>query len=164
MRSGCAESELKASLTNLDPLSNFKMKGNTLLGGNILAKHEQGPGTISGAVINRHILSNWMHSNEPAIAWTLRVLPLPARFLHLLPLIPVQTLCRVGCKASFQQLCGVDHFDIIENLTREEDELTQVGLNPSPPTTLLMWGVWISSPENRGRLCGGAWLTLAFRG
>lgn len=37
-----------------------------------------------------------------------------------------ETLCRVGWKASFQQLRGVDHFDIIENLTREDDELTQI--------------------------------------
>lgn len=37
-----------------------------------------------------------------------------------------ETLLRVGCKASFQQLRGVDHFDIIENLTREDDALTQI--------------------------------------
>lgn len=37
-----------------------------------------------------------------------------------------ETLCRVGWKASFQQLRGVDHFDIIENLTREDDVLTQI--------------------------------------
>ncbi|XP_028608656.1 kynurenine formamidase isoform X2 [Grammomys surdaster] len=37
-----------------------------------------------------------------------------------------ETLCHVGWKASFQQLCGVDHFDIIENLTREDDTLTQI--------------------------------------
>lgn len=85
-------SELKASLTNLDPVSSFKTKGNTLLGGDILAKHAQGPGTIPRAVINRRILSNWtqrrsfiqqMHSNEPAIPWTLRALPLPAGLLGL---------------------------------------------------------------------------------
>nr|XP_021495835.1 kynurenine formamidase isoform X2 [Meriones unguiculatus] len=37
-----------------------------------------------------------------------------------------ETLRRVGCEASFQQLPGVDHFDIIENLTREDDVLTQI--------------------------------------
>ena len=37
-----------------------------------------------------------------------------------------ETLLRVGWKASFQQLRGVDHFDIIENLTREDDVLTQI--------------------------------------
>lgn len=37
-----------------------------------------------------------------------------------------ETLRRVGWKASFQQLPGVDHFDIIENLTREDDVLTQI--------------------------------------
>ncbi|XP_038181298.1 kynurenine formamidase [Arvicola amphibius] len=45
-----------------------------------------------------------------------------------------ETLCRVGCEASFQQLCGVDHFDIIENLTREDDELTQIILKTVFPT------------------------------
>lgn len=83
--------ELKASLTNLNPVSSFKTKGNSLLGGDILAKHAQGPATIPRAVINRRILSNWtrrqsiqqMHSNEPAIPWTLRALPLPAELLGL---------------------------------------------------------------------------------
>ncbi|CAH6776485.1 Afmid [Phodopus roborovskii] len=37
-----------------------------------------------------------------------------------------ETLHRVGLKASFQELPGVDHFDIIENLTREDDILTQI--------------------------------------
>ncbi|XP_055448094.1 kynurenine formamidase isoform X3 [Psammomys obesus] len=37
-----------------------------------------------------------------------------------------ETLRRVGIEASFQQLPGVDHFDIIENLTREDDVLTQI--------------------------------------
>lgn len=37
-----------------------------------------------------------------------------------------ETLRQVGFEASFQQLPGVDHFDIIENLTREDDVLTQV--------------------------------------
>ncbi|KAH0517895.1 Kynurenine formamidase [Microtus ochrogaster] len=36
-----------------------------------------------------------------------------------------ETLCRLGWKASFQRLRGVDHFDIIENLTQEDAELTQ---------------------------------------
>ncbi|XP_006534313.1 kynurenine formamidase isoform X5 [Mus musculus] len=44
-----------------------------------------------------------------------------------LPVTPeAETLLRVGWKASFQQLRGVDHFDIIENLTREDDVLTQI--------------------------------------
>ncbi|XP_052613450.1 kynurenine formamidase [Peromyscus californicus insignis] len=45
-----------------------------------------------------------------------------------------ETLRRVGWKASFQQLRGVDHFDIIENLTREDDVLTQIILKTIFPT------------------------------
>lgn len=37
-----------------------------------------------------------------------------------------ETLRLAGWKASFQELCGVDHFDIIENLTREDYALTQI--------------------------------------
>lgn len=37
-----------------------------------------------------------------------------------------QALCRAGWKASLEELRGVDHFDIIENLTREDDALTQI--------------------------------------
>uniref|UniRef100_A0A8C6RE40 Arylformamidase n=2 Tax=Nannospalax galili TaxID=1026970 RepID=A0A8C6RE40_NANGA len=37
-----------------------------------------------------------------------------------------ETLRQVGWKASFKELSDVDHFDIIENLTQEEDVLTQI--------------------------------------
>ncbi|XP_008577732.1 PREDICTED: kynurenine formamidase [Galeopterus variegatus] len=37
-----------------------------------------------------------------------------------------QTLCQAGWKASFEELPDVDHFEIIENLTREDDTLTQI--------------------------------------
>ncbi|XP_012893569.1 PREDICTED: kynurenine formamidase isoform X2 [Dipodomys ordii] len=43
-----------------------------------------------------------------------------------------ETLCQTGWKASFEELPSVDHFEIIWNLTREEDRLNQVG--PGPPT------------------------------
>ncbi|XP_062936451.1 kynurenine formamidase [Cynocephalus volans] len=37
-----------------------------------------------------------------------------------------QTLCQAGWKASFEELHDVDHFEIIENLTREDDTLIQI--------------------------------------
>ncbi|XP_031207800.1 kynurenine formamidase isoform X2 [Mastomys coucha] len=58
-----------------------------------------------------------------------------------------ETLCRVGWKASFQQLRGVDHFDIIENLTREDDVLTQVGLPTPASNSLSKWTAWIPRPN-----------------
>ena len=79
------------------------------------------------------------------------------------PLISIQTLLRVGWKASFQQLRGVDHFDIIENLTREDDVLTQVGLTP---TTVFLNGqrgshahtwAWPGRQEQRERLAVPRW-------
>ncbi|XP_053426545.1 kynurenine formamidase isoform X5 [Nycticebus coucang] len=36
-----------------------------------------------------------------------------------------QALCQGGWKASFEELCNVDHFEIIENLTQKDDVLTQ---------------------------------------
>ncbi|KAL1779051.1 kynurenine formamidase isoform X1 [Sigmodon hispidus] len=45
-----------------------------------------------------------------------------------------EALCRVGWEASFQQLRGLDHFDIIENLTQEDDVLTQIILKTIFPT------------------------------
>ncbi|EDL34639.1 arylformamidase, isoform CRA_b, partial [Mus musculus] len=74
-----------------------------------------------------------------------------------------ETLLRVGWKASFQQLRGVDHFDIIENLTREDDVLTQVGLTP---TTVFLNGqrgshahtwAWPGRQEQRERLAVPRW-------
>ncbi|XP_053426548.1 kynurenine formamidase isoform X7 [Nycticebus coucang] len=35
-------------------------------------------------------------------------------------------LCQGGWKASFEELCNVDHFEIIENLTQKDDVLTQI--------------------------------------
>lgn len=55
--------------------------------------------------------------NLPCTSHTLMPAPTP---------ISIQTLCLAGWKASFQELCGVDHFNIIENLTREDDVLTQI--------------------------------------
>lgn len=37
-----------------------------------------------------------------------------------------QTLCRGGWTASLEELRDVDHFEIVENLTQEEDVLTQI--------------------------------------
>ncbi|XP_042523119.1 kynurenine formamidase [Dipodomys spectabilis] len=37
-----------------------------------------------------------------------------------------ETLCQTGWKASFEELPSVDHFEIIWNLTREEDRLNQI--------------------------------------
>ncbi|XP_048221337.1 kynurenine formamidase isoform X2 [Perognathus longimembris pacificus] len=37
-----------------------------------------------------------------------------------------QTLCRTGCKASFEELPSKDHFEIICNLTQEDDRLNQI--------------------------------------
>ncbi|EGV97891.1 putative arylformamidase [Cricetulus griseus] len=47
-----------------------------------------------------------------------------------------EMLHRVGWKASFQELPGVDHFDIIENLTQEDDVLTQTILKTIFPDAL----------------------------
>ncbi|XP_040606051.1 kynurenine formamidase isoform X4 [Mesocricetus auratus] len=45
-----------------------------------------------------------------------------------------ETLHRVGLKASLQELPDVDHFDIVENLTREDHALTQIILKTIFPT------------------------------
>ncbi|XP_040606052.1 kynurenine formamidase isoform X5 [Mesocricetus auratus] len=45
-----------------------------------------------------------------------------------------RTLHRVGLKASLQELPDVDHFDIVENLTREDHALTQIILKTIFPT------------------------------
>ncbi|XP_069848982.1 kynurenine formamidase isoform X2 [Dipodomys merriami] len=37
-----------------------------------------------------------------------------------------ETLCQTGWEASFEELPSVDHFEIIWNLTREEDRLNQI--------------------------------------
>ncbi|XP_073901127.1 kynurenine formamidase isoform X3 [Castor canadensis] len=54
---------------------------------------------------------------------------------------PAQTLCTRGWKASFEELHDVDHFEIIWNLTQEDDVLNQIILktifqkDPQPSST-----------------------------
>uniref|UniRef100_A0A2K6AIA3 Kynurenine formamidase n=1 Tax=Mandrillus leucophaeus TaxID=9568 RepID=A0A2K6AIA3_MANLE len=40
--------------------------------------------------------------------------------------LSAQTLCQGEWKASFEQLHGVDHFEIVENLTQKDNVLTQI--------------------------------------
>ncbi|XP_006145772.1 kynurenine formamidase isoform X2 [Tupaia chinensis] len=46
-----------------------------------------------------------------------------------------QALCRTGWRASFEELHDVDHFEIVENLTQEDDVLTQMILRTVFPNS-----------------------------
>lgn len=50
----------------------------------------------------------------------------------------IQTLCRGGWEASFEELRDVDHFEIIWNLTRKDYVLTQVRRARSPCTAWIL--------------------------
>jgi hypothetical protein len=57
---------------------------------------------------------------------------LPSLQRHASSHFPAQTLCTRGWKASFEELHDVDHFEIIWNLTQEDDVLNQVEPWPFP--------------------------------
>ncbi|ERE67254.1 putative arylformamidase-like protein [Cricetulus griseus] len=76
--------------------------------------------TRSVVFLQRRYPSNGLSPGE----WDLRP-GAPHIYLPECPSAHDPMLHRVGWKASFQELPGVDHFDIIENLTQEDDVLTQ---------------------------------------